>query len=163
MVRRESAVRSDDAERDREEAGGSIDARSGAPRPYAASFSKDDDSQHTKRVVPNLLERDFNAPAPNQVVAGDITYISTSDGWLSLAALLDLYSWCVVGWALSDCIETELALSALRMAASTRGLAPGWVHHTETVGRSVLTMPTSGAVGDWFATAAWHPCMSLRV
>jgi putative transposase len=84
-----------------------------------------------QRIAPNLLERDFNAPAPNQVLAGDITYISTSDGWLYLAVLLDLYSRRVVGWALSDCIDTELALSALRMAASTRCLAPGWIHHTD--------------------------------
>lgn len=94
-------------------------------------FRRTTDSRHTKRIAPNLLERDFNAPAPNQVLAGDITYISTSDGWLYLAVLLDLYSRRVVGWALSDCIDTELALSALRMAASTRGLAPGWIHHTD--------------------------------
>jgi putative transposase len=94
-------------------------------------FRKTTDSRHTKRIAPNLLARDFNAPAPNQVLAGDITYISTSDGWLYLAVLLDLYSRRVVGWALSDCIDTELALSALRMAASTRGLAPGWIHHTD--------------------------------
>jgi putative transposase len=94
-------------------------------------FRKTTDSRHTKRIAPNLLERDFNAPGPNQVLAGDITYISTSDGWLYLAVLLDLYSRRVVGWALSDCIDTELALSALRMAASTRRLAPGWIHHTD--------------------------------
>jgi transposase InsO family protein len=94
-------------------------------------FRKTTDSRHTRRIAPNLLERDFNAPAPNQVLAGDITYIATSDGWLYLAVLLDLYSRRIVGWALSDCIDTELALSALRMAASTRGLVPGWIHHTD--------------------------------
>jgi transposase InsO family protein len=62
------------------------------------------------------------------------TYISTSDGWLYLAVLLDLYSRRVVGWALPDCIDTELALSALRMAISARGLAPGWIHHTDRDG-----------------------------
>jgi putative transposase len=53
-------------------------------------FRRTTDSRHTKRIAPNLLERDFNAPAPNQVLAGDITYIATSDGWLYLAVLLDL-------------------------------------------------------------------------
>jgi transposase InsO family protein len=94
-------------------------------------FRKTTDSRHTKRIAPNLLERDFNAPAPNQVLAGDITYISTTDGWLYLAVLLDLYSRRVVGWALSDCIDTELALSALRMAASARPLEQNWIHHTD--------------------------------
>lgn len=94
-------------------------------------FRRTTDSRHTKRIAPNLLERDFNAPASNQVLAGDITYISTSDGWLYLAVLLDLYSRRVVGWAMSDCIDTELALAALRMAASTRPLEPGWIHHTD--------------------------------
>lgn len=94
-------------------------------------FRRTTDSRHTKRIAPNLLERDFNVPAPNQVLAGDITYIPTTDGWLYLAVLLDLYSRRVVGWAMSDRIDTELALSALRMAASTRSLAPNWIHHTD--------------------------------
>jgi putative transposase len=94
-------------------------------------FRTTTDSRHTKRIAPNLLERDFDAPAPNQVLAGDITYIATSDGWLYLAVLLDLYSRRVVGWAMSDRIDTELALSALRMAASTRPLEPDWIHHTD--------------------------------
>lgn len=94
-------------------------------------FRKTTDSRHTKRIAPNLLERDFNAAAPNQVLAGDITYVSTTDGWLYLAVLLDLYSRRVVGWAMSDRIDTELALSALRAAASTRPLEPNWIHHTD--------------------------------
>lgn len=94
-------------------------------------FRKTTDSRHTKRIAPNLLQRDFRASAPNMVLAGDITYIPTSDGWLYLAVLLDLYSRRVVGWALSDCIDAELALSALRMAGSTRALVPGWIHHTD--------------------------------
>jgi putative transposase len=87
-------------------------------------FRKTTDSRHTKRIAPNLLQRDFNVVAPNQVVAGDITYVQTVDGWLYLAVLLDLYSRRVVGWAMSDRIDTELALSALRMAASGARLDP---------------------------------------
>jgi transposase InsO family protein len=94
-------------------------------------FRKTTDSRHTKRIAPNLLERDFSAAAPNQVLAGDITYVSTTDGWLYLAVLLDLYSRRVVGWAMSDRIDTELALSALRAAASTRPLEANWIHHTD--------------------------------
>jgi putative transposase len=94
-------------------------------------YRKTTDSRHTKRIAPNLLDRDFHAQAPNQVLAGDITYIATTDGWLYLAVLLDLYSRRVVGWAMSDHINTELALSALQMAASTRSLKPDWIHHTD--------------------------------
>ena len=94
-------------------------------------FRKTTDSRHTKRIAPNLLERNFTVAAPNQVLAGDITYITTTDGWLYLAVLLDLYSRRVVGWAMSDRIDTALALSALRAAASTRPLEPNWIHHTD--------------------------------
>ena len=94
-------------------------------------FRKTTDSRHTKRIAPNLLERNFTVHAPNRVLAGDITYIATTDGWLFLAVLLDLYSRRVVGWAMSDRIDTELALSALRMAAATRELEPNWIHHTD--------------------------------
>ena len=94
-------------------------------------FRRTTDSRHTKRIASNLLERDFTAAAPNEVLAGDITYVATSDGWLYLAVLLDLYSRRVVGWAMSDRIDTELALTALHAAASTRALKPRWIHHTD--------------------------------
>jgi transposase InsO family protein len=93
-------------------------------------YRKTTDSRHTKRIAPNLLEREFNVAAPNQVLAGDITYVSTTDGWLYLAVLLDLFSRRVVGWAMSDRIDTELALSALA-AATARPLEPNWIHHTD--------------------------------
>jgi putative transposase len=94
-------------------------------------FRKTTDSRHTKRIAPNLLERNFTVPAPNRVLAGDITYIATTEGWLYLAVLLDLYSRRVVGWAMSDRIDTELALGALRMAGATRTLEADWIHHTD--------------------------------
>lgn len=93
-------------------------------------FRRTTDSRHTQRIAPNLLERNFHVTAPNRVLAGDITYITTSDGWLYLAVLLDLYSRRVVGFAMSDRIDTELALAALNMA-SARPLERGWVHHTD--------------------------------
>jgi transposase InsO family protein len=94
-------------------------------------FRKTTDSRHTKRIAPNLLKRNFTVLAPNQVLAGDITYIATTDGWLYLAVLLDLYSRRVVGWAMSDRIDTELALAPLHAAASARPLEPNWIHHTD--------------------------------
>jgi len=62
---------------------------------------------------------------------GDITYVPTSDGWLYLAVLIDLFSRRVVGWAMSDRIDTELALKALQMAANQRHPRPGLIHHTD--------------------------------
>jgi transposase InsO family protein len=75
-------------------------------------FRRTTDSRHTKRIAPNLLGRNLPPTHP--------TYIATTDGWLYLAVLLDLYSRRVVGWAMSDRIDTELALAALRMVATTR-------------------------------------------
>lgn len=106
---------------------GSLGLQARAPR----RFRRTTDSRKTQRIAPNLLERDFTVSAPNTVLAGDITYIQTTDGWLYLAVLLDLYSRRVVGWAMSDRIDTELACSALNMAASTRPLEPEWIHHTD--------------------------------
>ena len=70
------------------------------------------DSNHTLAVAPNLLDRDFSATAPNQKWAGDITYIWTSEGWLYLAVILDLYSRRIIGWAVSNRMKRDLARSA---------------------------------------------------
>ena len=89
------------------------------------------DSNHRLPVAPNLLERDFKTSEPNQVWVADITYVWTREGWLYLAAILDLYARRVVGWAVSEQIDTELCLSALRMALRARRPAPGLVHHSD--------------------------------
>ena len=60
------------------------------------------DSNHSQPVAENILERDFNATAPNQKWLTDITYILTREGWLYLAAVLDVYSRKIVGWSTSD-------------------------------------------------------------
>jgi transposase InsO family protein len=64
-------------------------------------FKVTTDSKHCHPVAPNLLERDFEAQAPNQKWVADITYIPIRGGWLYLAAILDLYSRCVVGWSIA--------------------------------------------------------------
>ncbi len=94
-------------------------------------FRRTTDSRHSKRIAPNLLERDFCADAPNTAWVGDITYIPTRQGWLYLAVLLDLFSRRVVGWALSDVIDTQLALDALQMAVRNRQPPKELVHHTD--------------------------------
>lgn len=94
-------------------------------------FRKTTDSRHKHRIAPNLLSRNFTADEPNLAWVGDITYIPTRDGWLFLAILLDLFSRRVVGWSMSDRIDTELALGALKMAWERRKPAPGLIHHTD--------------------------------
>jgi transposase InsO family protein len=85
----------------------------------------------THAPAPNLVARDFAAPAPNRLWLGDITYVATREGWLSLAVLLDAHSRRVVGWAMADHLRTELALDALAMALARRRPAAGLVHHTD--------------------------------
>lgn len=94
-------------------------------------FRRTTNSRHGFRIAPNLLARNFSAAAPNTAWVGDITYVPTSDGWLYLAVLIDLFSRRVVGWAMSDRIDTELALKALQMAANQRQPRPGLLHHTD--------------------------------
>ena len=77
-------------------------------------FVRTTDSKHTLPIAPNLLQRDFTASAPNRVWATDITYLWTTEGWLYLAVMLDLFSRRVVGWAMSEHIDEELVLSTLR-------------------------------------------------
>jgi transposase InsO family protein len=72
--------------------------------------------------VPDLVQRDFNAAAPNQKYVGDITYLPIGDGqFLYLATVLDLHSKRLVGWSIADHMRTELIADALRAAAGTRG------------------------------------------
>ena len=88
-------------------------------------------SNHSKPIARNVLARNFEVKKPNQVWVGDITYLPTADGWLYLAVLLDLHSRAVVGWAMSEYLDTSLALAALRMALERRRPAPGLVHHSD--------------------------------
>jgi len=77
---------------------------------------KTTDSNHDQPIAPNRLAEAPKATAPNQLWVADITYIQTQEGWLYLAAVLDLYSRKIVGWAMSDRIDTALVLKALGMA-----------------------------------------------
>ena len=74
------------------------------------------DSHHDHPIAPNGLAEAPKAAAPNQLWVADITYIETQEGWLYLAAILDLYSRKIVGWAMSERIDTALVLKALGMA-----------------------------------------------
>jgi putative transposase len=89
------------------------------------------DSKHNLPVAPNLLNRNFNVKSPNKAWASDITYIWTTEGWLYLSVILDLYSRRVVGWALNNRINKQLVEDALRMAIWHRRPKPGTIFHSD--------------------------------
>ncbi len=89
------------------------------------------DSRHNLPIAPNLLDRDFTAPAINRVWLADITYVPTAEGWLYLAAVMDLYSRKIVGWAMRDHLRTELPLAALMMAMQRQRPGAGLIHHSD--------------------------------
>lgn len=88
-------------------------------------------SQHRFPVAANTLDRQFTVEAPNQVWAGDLTYVWTTEGWLYLAVLLDLYSRRVIGWAMSNRLTVDLAEGALTMALANRTPLGGLLHHSD--------------------------------
>ena len=82
-------------------------------------------------AAPNLLRRNFTASRPDEIWLADITYIPTQEGWLYLAAMLDLYSRRIVGWAMSERMTETLTLRALRMALQQRRPASTLLHHSD--------------------------------
>ncbi|AVR87107.1 Mobile element protein [Thauera aromatica K172] len=94
-------------------------------------FVRTTDSGHSLPVAPNLLERDFSASAPNQKWVTDITYVGTDEGWLYVALVMDLFSRRLVGWAMSDRIDTQLTMAALALALGMRRPPAGLLHHSD--------------------------------
>ncbi|WP_440866449.1 IS3 family transposase [Symbiopectobacterium purcellii] len=82
-------------------------------------------------VAPDLLNQNFNPPGPNQVWASDITYLKTGEGWLYLAAIMDLYSRQIVGWQVDRRMTSSLVCGALMKAYNLRTPPPGLVVHTD--------------------------------
>jgi putative transposase len=89
------------------------------------------DSRHPHPVAVNRLDRQFQQAQPDQAWAADITYIPTGEGWLYLAALIDLCSRKIVGWATSDSLASEVACQALQMAVLHRRPCGPVLHHSD--------------------------------
>jgi len=89
------------------------------------------DSNHDHPIAPNLLAQSPKATAPNQLWVADITYIETKEGPLYLAGVLDLYSRKIVGWAMSERIDTNLVLKALDMALVHRVPPANLLFHSD--------------------------------
>jgi len=94
-------------------------------------FKATTDSKHSLPIAENILDRQFKVEAPNVAWVTDITYVWTAEGWLYLAAILDLFSRRVVGFAMSERIDRELVLEALRAAVGRRVPNTGLMHHSD--------------------------------
>lgn len=81
--------------------------------------------------APDLVERNFQADVPNQLWVADLTYLTTGEGWLYLAVILDAFSRQIVGWAMASHLRAELVLEALELALWRRQPAPGLIHHSD--------------------------------
>ncbi len=97
----------------------------------ARKFKVTTDSRHKLPVAPNLLQQDFRASSVNQKWVGDITYLLTSEGWLYLAVVLDLYSRQVIGWSMSSRMTAQLTCDALKMALLKRGSPQRVIFHSD--------------------------------
>ena len=83
-------------------------------------FVRTTDSKHDKPVAPNLLNREFKAESSDAVWCADITYIPTNEGWLYLAAVMDLYSRKIAGWSMKTSLHRDIVIDALLMAVWRR-------------------------------------------
>ncbi len=124
------------------------------------------DSRHYLPVAPNLLKQEFVATAPNRIWLADITYIATGEGWLYLAAVLDLATRKIprvrlrrpedrLGWSMRDHVRTELPLAALMMAAQRQRPAEGLICHSDRGSQYA-----SEAYGKQLAAMKAKPSMS---
>ena len=118
-----------------------------------------------RSVLPDLIHRDFSATEPNQRWVADVTYLATREGWLYLAAVMDLYSRSIVGWAMQPYMTAELVCDALRMGVSNRHPSADLIHHsdrgsqyTSQMFQNLLTdlhmRPSVGRTGDCYDNAA---------
>jgi len=89
------------------------------------------DSRHAHPPAPNLLREAVKPTGPNQAWMTDITYIDTGEGWLYLAAILDVWSKLVVGWACGPTLHVSLVLAALAHAKRNRRVPRGLLHHSD--------------------------------
>lgn len=105
----------------------SMGLRARAKRKFKATTN----SHHALPVAPNLLSREFTASAANQKWVGDITYLATPEGWLYLAAFIDLYSPKVVGWSIGERMTADLVCDALTMAWFRCKRPDGVIVHTD--------------------------------
>jgi putative transposase len=100
-------------------------------RPRRLRLPPDLGERRVAAVAPNVLDRTFQAPAPNRKWIADFTYIWTAEGWLYVAAVVDLFSRRVVGWSMNAAMTAQLVADALMMAIWRRGHPDALPHHSD--------------------------------
>jgi len=98
---------------------------------WRRKFVNTTDSKHDMPVAENILNRQFKPEAANQAWVADISYVRTRSGWLYLAAVLDLYSRKVIGWAMAPSMPATLVCNALQMALAQRQPKAGLIVHSD--------------------------------
>ncbi len=98
---------------------------------WRRKFIHTTDSRHALPIADNVLNRQFHPSAPNQAWTSDITYVRTRRGWLYLAAVMDLFSRKIIGWAMAPTMPAELVCHALQMAIASRSPKPGLIVHSD--------------------------------
>jgi transposase InsO family protein len=94
-------------------------------------YKRTTNSNHKEKVAENKLNQNFHINTPNKVWVSDITYLRTKEGWLYLAAILDLYSRRVVGWKLDKQLRSDIVLRALQRALEEREITEGLIFHSD--------------------------------
>jgi putative transposase len=100
-------------------------------RPRRRGLPLDTAERSKAAIAANVLDRQFEASAPNQKWVADFTYIWTAEGWLYVAAVIDLFSRRVVGWSMSAAMTAQLVADALMMAIWRRGKPTALLHHSD--------------------------------
>jgi putative transposase len=100
-------------------------------RPRRRRLPPDLGERQVAAVAPNVLDSTFEAPAPNRKWIADFTYVWTAEGWLYVAAVVDLFSRRVVGWSMSAAMTAQLVADALMMAIWRRGKPDALLHHSD--------------------------------
>ena len=100
-------------------------------RPRRRGLPADRGERSTAAIAQNVLDRQFEASAPNQKWVADFTYLWTAEGWLYVAVVLDLYSRRIVGWSMSQAMTSQLVTDALMMALWRRGRPESLMHHSD--------------------------------
>jgi transposase InsO family protein len=94
-------------------------------------FKATTNSEHSYPVADNILDRNFVVEEKNKVWVSDITYIETSEGWLYLCIIMDLFSRMIVGWSMANHMRAELVCDAFNMACMRRNPGRGFIFHSD--------------------------------
>jgi len=133
-------------------------------RPRRRRLPSDVGERQPVAVAANVLDRSFEASAPNRKWTADFTYIWTAEGWLYVAVVMDLFSRCVVGWSMSASMTAQLVTDALLMALWRRGKPDALLHHSDQGSqytslafgkrcKEAGVRPSMGSVGDAYDNA----------